>query len=82
MRHFTRCIFEKIDYCLPMQFLEPWLKGIKAAGCLLIERSGRNLSGSNSSASGPHIAFERCIANEPITAPTPAGTVTLELAGK
>lgn len=60
-----------------MQFLDPKLKGIKAAGCLLMDRSGRNLSGSNSLTSEPHSSTERCTAKAPTTAPTPAGIITL-----
>lgn len=64
-----------------MQFLDPWLKGRNAAGCLFKDLSGRNLSGSNSSASGPHTDLDRCMAKGPTTAPIPAGNVTPQRAG-
>lgn len=46
----------KIQY-EPIQFLGPALKGTKENGCLLIEFSGRNRSGSNLSGSGQYFGF-------------------------
>lgn len=59
-----------------MQFLAPWLKGMKAQGWRLALFSGRKRSGLNWSASGPHSFLDRCITKGATAQPTPAGMVT------
>lgn len=58
---------------LPIQFLGPALKGMKANGCLVLQRSGRKLSGSKLSGLGKLVSsrWTSCIC---ILALVPAGT--------